>query len=419
MMTSGGSNHCSGPTTHFLPGGPLSLGLDSFLELGSSNSAAHRFELQLMQGSNLGTTTLLPDETSSHFNEQGSWRQGWTHLQLDELLPFPNSGQQQDPFQLQLHRRMPWEPQQWKKTYQWEQQLAAVEQQRQQHQNHEWGHQLQDMGWESIKRDCSEPCSFFEHKSSPAIVNLKPFAARYSQPPADVTKNRIRWTPELHSHFMQCIQSLGGLNRCTPKAILKLMSAGGHKLNIHHIKSHLQKYRLNCKEAKLEGKTTNAKGSAASESCPPAPVPSDEAAALSLSHKTQTLSDPLEAHTTLQLPDAQGGDQIHSRGVAGPSDMRLSDAALSIDCDSGNSSLCKRDAETSSGRDLLPRPSLAIQEALRVQATLQRQMKENLKLQQELQRSLKDHLSNLSLLLAAEGLDPAIQEQLQLHVDMW
>ncbi|KAK4841564.1 hypothetical protein QYF36_006532 [Acer negundo] len=55
-------------------------------------------------------------------------------------------------------------------------------------------------------------------------------------------KSRIRWTQDLHSRFIRCVDVLGGADKATPKGILKLMDVDG--LAIRHVKSHLQKYRI-------------------------------------------------------------------------------------------------------------------------------------------------------------------------------
>ncbi|KAL3536525.1 hypothetical protein ACH5RR_004986 [Cinchona calisaya] len=56
------------------------------------------------------------------------------------------------------------------------------------------------------------------------------------------SKERLKWTNELHSLFEKAVSQLGGPDRATPKGILKAM--GIPALTIFHVKSHLQKYRM-------------------------------------------------------------------------------------------------------------------------------------------------------------------------------
>ncbi|XP_027366587.1 protein PHOSPHATE STARVATION RESPONSE 3-like [Abrus precatorius] len=63
-----------------------------------------------------------------------------------------------------------------------------------------------------------------------------------SNGPVVSSKTRIRWTQDLHEKFVECVNRLGGAEKATPKAILRLMESDG--VTIFHVKSHLQKYRI-------------------------------------------------------------------------------------------------------------------------------------------------------------------------------
>ncbi|XP_024006907.1 protein PHR1-LIKE 1 isoform X2 [Eutrema salsugineum] len=86
------------------------------------------------------------------------------------------------------------------------------------------------------------------------VVSEEQISGRNSSSSAATSKQRMRWTQELHEAFVDAVNQLGGNERATPKAILKLLNKPG--LTIYHVKSHLQKYRT----ARYKPETSEATG---------------------------------------------------------------------------------------------------------------------------------------------------------------
>jgi SHAQKYF class myb-like DNA-binding protein len=63
---------------------------------------------------------------------------------------------------------------------------------------------------------------------------------------ASKQKKRFLWTDSLHQLFVAAIFDLG-LQSATPKSLISLMNPRPDDITTDHIKSHLQKFRINLK----------------------------------------------------------------------------------------------------------------------------------------------------------------------------
>ncbi|XP_024369773.2 uncharacterized protein [Physcomitrium patens] len=67
-------------------------------------------------------------------------------------------------------------------------------------------------------------------------------SAIYNFLAAHAARTRLRWTDALHDRFVAAVAECGGPDRATPKSVLLAMGCPG--ITIYHVKSHLQKFRL-------------------------------------------------------------------------------------------------------------------------------------------------------------------------------
>mmetsp|Transcript_29275 Transcript_29275/g.82597 ORF Transcript_29275/g.82597 Transcript_29275/m.82597 type:complete len:389 (+) Transcript_29275:330-1496(+) len=157
-------------------------------------------------------------------------------------------------------------------------------------------------------------------------------------------KPRLRWTDDLHDKFIDAVEKLGGYSRATPSAILKAM--GVDKLELGHVKSHLQKYRTEKKRNK---------------------------------EKEEVQEGKKPSHKKLKGE----GDSSGPEHVANPSDAQLPDG---------------ESADIASNRDQ-PDETSGLEAALKKQYELQQMLADQLEAQKKLQSSLEQHTKYISCLM--------------------
>ncbi|KAK9832677.1 hypothetical protein WJX84_001826 [Apatococcus fuscideae] len=217
-------------------------------------------------------------------------------------------------------------------------------------------------------------------------------------------KARLRWTPELHSRFVTSVSSLGGPERATPKGILKLMAVEG--LTIYHIKSHLQKYRLNIRLPEDDPPRTSSHGLSKRRS-------SRSSRRRRRMRKERETS--LEADSPL-ASDNEGGDTRLDDNLSADLDQLEGMSHHSQERSLGPASPDFKEEPAMpsdfhpSPREVNPAQQKDLEEALVLQMEMQRKLHEQLESQRQLQLSLEAHGRYISTLIERQGLRGKLSE---------
>ncbi|PON81032.1 Octamer-binding transcription factor [Trema orientale] len=128
----------------------------------------------------------------------------------------------------------------------------------------------------------------------------------YSKVAQRSTKQRMKWTQDLHERFVDCVNFLGGAEKATPRAILKLMNS--KMLTIFHVKSHLQKYRT----SKYVAEHTKGKVGTKSTLCctPQLDLKTGIQIKEALHHVSRSLQEQLEIQQNMQRMIEEQGKQL-------------------------------------------------------------------------------------------------------------